>query len=219
MATKPPTKRPATSASRRRRSGRTRALISLAAVAVMATGLSVKGTFAFWTDSASVQTGSFTSGTLDVTLSGNLAGAANNGGTWNNTSFALAEMVPGESIAVSFPVRNNGSVPLSYTVAGTGAGGLAVTNGLQYSVAFGVNAANSGSQAGGNRAGACGGTASSDANTTLLTSTSTSLATTRTLAVGTQETVCIVARFNSNAGNGLQGLSGSASLLFDAKQI
>ncbi len=204
---------------RRRRSGRTRALIALAAVVVLATGLSVRGTFAFWTDSATVQGGTFSSGTLDITLDGNLAGAANNGGTWTNTSFALTTMLPGESIAMSFPLRNVGTVPVTYNLVGTGSGGLAATNGLQYSVAFGVNSANSGTVAAGNRAGTCGGTASTDANTTLLTAGGHTYVSNRALAAGAQETVCVVARLNSNAPNSLQNLNGSASFLFDAKQV
>lgn len=205
-------------APHRRRSGRVRALISLAAVAVLASGMSVKGTFAFWTDSATVRTGSFTAGTLDITVKGELAGPANNGGS-TTADLTLTNMVPGESVATSFPLKNNGSIPLTYTLTGTGSGGLAVQNGLQYSVVFGATETNSGAISTGDRAGRCGATVATDANTTLLTSSATTFVTDRALSTGATDTVCIVARLNSNAPNALQGLSGSATFLFASKQL
>ena len=214
-------RRPARSTARRRGRGRGRAVLSLAVLAFLATGMSVKGTFAAWTDAATMQTGSFASGTLDITLNGNLVGPgnANNPGTWNNTTFALANLVPGESLAVSFPVRNNGTSGLKYTVTGTGTGGLAVANGMQFAVYYGVGSANTGSEAAGNRSGACGGTTPTDANGTTLTGTASTFATDRVLAAGVQETVCIVARLNGGAPNGLQGQTMTASLLFNARQL
>lgn len=187
--------------------------MSLGAVAVLATGLSVKGTFAFWTDSATMQTGSFSSGTLDITLGGQLVG---NGGTWNNTAFAVATMMPGESQAVSFAVANNGTVGLTYTVSGTAAGALAPS--MQFSVYPGT-ASNTGTAAAGNRTGTCTGTAL--ATNQVLSAVSTTLVgTARALAApaGT-ENICVIARFNSAAGNNTQGQTMTASLVFDAKQV
>ena len=215
MTTRQPDPKP------RRARGRVRAILSLAVVAFLGAGMSVSGTFASWTDSATMQTGSFTTGTLDITLNGNLVGpgTANNPGTWTNSSFALANLSPGESTATSFPVRNNGSTGLKYTVTGTGTGGLAVAGGMQFAVYYGVTAANSGTEAAGNRAGSCGGTTPTDANGTTLTGSASTFATDRVLASGAQETVCIVARLNSTAGNALQGQSMTASLLFNARQL
>ncbi len=130
----------------------------------------------------------------------------------------MSNMVPGESVAAAFPVKNDGSIPLTYTLTGTGSGGLAVTNGMQYSISFGATATNSGTAANGNRAGSCGG-AATDANTTLLTGAPSTFATNRALAVNATDTVCVVARLNSNAPNALQGLSGTAAFLFDSKQV
>lgn len=199
-----------------RRSGRVRAGLAMCAVAAVGAGLGAQGTFAFWTDSGTANTGSFVSGTLDITLNGALAG---NGGA-TALSFSANALLPGESVAFSFPVRNNGSTPLSYSLAATGSGGLAVTNGLQYSVTFGQTAVNTGSADQGTRAGACG-TAATDANTTLLTGTATNFVTAaapRSLAVNASETACLVVRLNSSAPNALQNLSGAASFVFSAKQ-
>lgn len=200
----------------RRRSGRTRALLSLAAVAVLASGMSVKGTFAFWTDSATVNAGGFTSGTLDVTVNGQLGGQ---GGTTAIANLALANITPGESVAASFPVANVGTTPLTYNVTGTGSGALAVTNGLQYLVVFGASASNTGTAASGNRAGSCGTTTATDANTTLLTAAAATLASNRSLAAGASDTVCVIARLNFQAPNELQNKAGNATLVFDAKQV
>lgn len=205
----------------RRGRGRGRAVLSLAVVAFLATGMSVQGTFASWTDSATMQTGSFTSGTLDITLNGQLVGpgTANNPGSWTNATFTLANVVPGESIAQSFPVKNNGTTGLKYNVTGTGTGGLAVASGMQYAVYFGVTATNSGTEAAGNRVGACGASTPTDVNGVTLTNTAASLAADRNLAAGVTETVCVVARLNSAAGNALQGQSTVAGIVFNARQL
>ena len=202
----------------RRRSGRARALLSLGAVAVLCTGLSVKGTFALWTDSATATTGSFSSGTLDLSVNGELKGLANNAGTTVVATLTGANLVPGESIAVSFPVKNEGNVPMTYTLTGTGAGALAVTNGLQYSLAFNVAAANA-PLANGLRAGTCGGVAATDGNTDVLNGTARTYATNRPFAAGATDNICIVVRLNSQAPNNLQNLAGTASFFFDAKQV
>lgn len=192
---------------------------TVAALLLLAGG--VRGTYAAWTDNATVGSGAFTTGTLDITLNGNLVGpgTANNPGTWTNTSLALANMAPGESVAVGFPVRNNGSIGLKYTVTGTGSGGLAVANGMQFATYFGVSPANSGTEAAGTRTGSCGGVTPTDSLGTTLTAAPSTFATDRVLAAGAQETVCIVARLNSTAGNALQGQSMTASLLFAARQL
>lgn len=196
-------------------SARSRALLALAGVAAVALGVGLQGTFAFWNDKATVTTGGFSAGTLDITLNGNLAGLVNNGGTWTNTSYGLTNLSPGETYAFGFPVANAGSTGLTYTVTGTGAGELAVTNGMQFTVYFGSTAANSGAV--GSRVGACGTTTPTGG--TVLTSTSATLATVRSLAAGASENVCIVARLDSAAPNTLQGKSMTASITFDSKQV
>jgi predicted ribosomally synthesized peptide with SipW-like signal peptide len=206
---------------RPRGSRRLTAWAGVVALPLLTLGAGVGGTFAAWTDGATLGTGSLTSGTLDITLNGNLAGpgTTNNPGTWTHPGLALANIAPGESVAVSFPVRNNGSIALKYTVTGTGSGGLAVANGMQLATYFGVPAANTGSEAAGNRTGSCGGTTPTDANGTTLTSTPATFATDRVLAAGASETVCVVARLSSAAGNALQGQTMTASLLFNARQV
>ncbi len=125
-------------------SARNRSLMSLGAIGFLAVGLGAQGTFAFWTDQAKVETGTFSSGTLDVTLNGALAGPANNGGSISFPGFSLNTMVPGESQAQSFPIANAGTVGLTYTINGTATGALAPA--MLFEVHLG-NASNSGTAA------------------------------------------------------------------------
>lgn len=211
--------RRASSRDRPRRSRRTTRvrLLLIAAGTVGFSLLGISGTLAYFTDSPTAVTGTNRSGTVDVTLAGNLSGSANNGATWTNASLTATALLPGESVAHSFAVANAGTGALTYSVTATGSGDTAVTDGIEYSVAFGVAASNSGTVAAANRAGACGGVASTDANTTPVRAAGTSFATNRALVVGASETVCVVARLASNAP-GIPDKSGSAMFQFAAKQ-
>lgn len=205
------------STKRRRRTGRTRAIISLGAVAVLATGMSVKGTFAFWSDSATATTGSFSSGTLDITLNNLLAGP---GGTTNIPALTLSLMVPGESVSASFPIANNGTVGLNYTISGSAIGDLAPF--MQFTVTSGTANTATGTAAAGNRAGTCSGPALVT-NATLTSATQVLMSTPRNLtpAGATKtENICVMARLNPDADDTAQTKTmSSASLVFNAKQV
>lgn len=190
---------------RRSRSGRARALLSLGAVGVLATGLSVKGTFAFWTDAATVRTGSFQSGNLDITLDGGLTGQ---GGTTTISALSLSNMVPGESVAANVAVANAGSVGLTYTIVGTASGELA--SGMQLSVFTGTASATS-------RTMTCSGT--QVGSTTTLSAAAATFGAARSLASSGTETLCVRAELPLSADNSLQGTTMTASLVFDAKQV
>jgi predicted ribosomally synthesized peptide with SipW-like signal peptide len=208
-------------------------MLSLGAVGFLALGLGAQGTFAFWTDKATVTTGEFTSGTLDIMLDDQLvtSGPGTDAGNgFTKTTFALANAYPGESIAYSFPVKNNGTTPLTYTLTATARGTLAVADGIRYSVVFGgtptaAAAVNTSATATAPRTGSCAGVTATDANTTPLLASATTPTTfggtNRILAVGASEQVCIVAHFSTQAGNGLQNqqVASNAAFQFAAKQI
>lgn len=200
---------------RRRTSGRARAVLTLGAVGALALGLGAQGTFAFWTDSGTVTTGSLDSGTLDITLNGALAGAANNGGSTTLSALTLSNMVPGESIAVAFPVANAGTAALTYTVAGSATGLLAPS--MQYSLYPGT-ASNTGTAAANNRAGACTGTAIVTSQV-LTGSSAPVIATPRSLAAAASESICVIAKLDTAADNTTQSKTTTASLVFNAKQV
>lgn len=215
--------RPRRSTRPRRGSGRTRAVLSLGAVAVLATGMSVQGTFAFYSDTATATTGSFTSGTFDVTLDGALVG---NGGERTISGSLLDKMVPGESRAFAFTVANNGNVPLTYSLGGTGAGEL--NSAMQFSVYAGTTAAAGNGTTNGLRTGTCGGALVGAADRTLSATTTATpfvtVAAPRPLtAAGTgptaAETVCVIAKLNPAADTTVQGRTMTASFVLDAKQV
>lgn len=204
----------------RRRSGRARAILSLGAVAVLATGMSVKGTFAFWTDTATVNTGNFVSGTLDVTLAGGLIGT---GGETKIDALNMAGMAPGESVAASFAIANNGSVGLTYGISSAVTGELAQY--MQFSIYAGATSAVTNPVGtNGIRTGSCSGTpilTDVVLSGSAVTPAPLTAFPRRTLpATGTKtENICVVAKLNPGADNGAQSKTMSASLVFDAKQV
>jgi predicted ribosomally synthesized peptide with SipW-like signal peptide len=183
-------------------------------------GLGAVGTLAYWTDDATITSGSFSSGTLDVTLNDELAGPANNGGTIADTGFTLSDMIPGESMARTVKVANAGSIGLTYTAKAFNTGGL--SPGLRWTVVAGSTAGNSGSPAAGNRTGSCSPGETTASNVTLGTSegaASTVVAPTRSILVESFENVCVIAKLESGAANALQGTSASATFIFNATQV
>lgn len=198
----------------RDRSGRLRALLSVGVLL----GVGSVNTMAFFTDDATMTTGNFTSGTLDIRLNADTNNVGQ-GGTWANTSFAIANLIPGESVASSFPVRNDGTVPFKWSTMATASGTLAPQ--LRFTTYLGGTAANTGTQAAGNRAGTCtGGTA----QTTDVTLNGTAVnvitqAAAGTIAVGASQAVCVRVQLVSTAPNTAQGQTASASYVFNAVQV
>lgn len=190
---------------RRSRSGRARALLSLGAVAILASGFSIKGTFAFWTDSATVQTGSFQSGNLDITLNGGLVGQ---GGSTTLTALALTNMAPGEAVAANVTLANAGSIGLTYTISGTASGDLAP--GMRISLFRGAASTAS-------RVMTCSGT--QIGATATLSSIATTFGAAQALATGGTDDLCVRVELPLTADNSFQSKTMTASLVFDAKQV
>ncbi len=200
---------------RRRRSGRVRALLSLG----LLLGISQVGTLASWTDSATVQGGGFTSGTLDLTVGESSANQlSGQGGTWTHTNLTLSAMAPGESVAKLLTVGNGGSVALTYnaTVVTTNND---LQNGLQLTVIDGATVGNTGTQAANNRAGTCtGGTGTSLTNTNVSTTASSLHSSAVALATGVTRTYCVRVALASSAPNSMQGKTTNLTFSFNAQQ-
>lgn len=92
-------------------STRARAVLGLGAVL----GLSVTGTFAFWTDSVAITGQTLTSGTIDL-QAGATAGTTAN--AFTTTTLGASTMVPGDSVAQVLVLKNAGNVPLKWTAKG-----------------------------------------------------------------------------------------------------
>ncbi len=199
-------------------SGRGRAILGLGMVAFLALGFGTQGTFAFWMDEATITSGAFTSGTLDIKLNNELAGP---GGATGFPVLALTNMVPGESVSASFPVANNGTVPLTFTVNGQATGGLA--SGMRFSLFSGTAGSQTGDSTTANRAGTCEGSPIPNAQGLTLTATSTTIVpVARPLAASgaaATESFCVLAKLDQNVDSSLQGQSMTASLKFNATQV
>jgi predicted ribosomally synthesized peptide with SipW-like signal peptide len=190
------------------RSTRVRAALCLG----MLVALGWTSTTAFWTDTATMTGGTFTSGTLDVGLDGNLAGQ---GGTWANTQLQLANMVPGESVADAFAVQNVGTTPLVYRATAVAAGALAPN--LRFSVSTGSTASNT-TDGSGNRVGTCVGGTVEIADATLSSVPVAVVATDQLIGVGGSQSMCVQVTLITTAPNSAQGLSATTTFTFNARQ-
>lgn len=184
-------------------------------------GFGAVSTQAYWSDGATVDTGAFSAGALDIRIDGNLSGA---GGTYTKTSATMTAMAPGESLAFVVAVQNPTSDPQSYlgfdyTATAWNTGTLA--SGLRWTVVPGGTVGNTGTQAAANRTGTCTGGTTTATSVTLGTTSGTAttvVATKRAVAPGASENVCIVVRLDPAASNALQGTTATATLTFTATQ-
>lgn len=181
------------------RSTRVRALLSLGIVL----GFGAVGTLAYWTDSAALAGGNFTSGTLDIKLSG-----ADNNPAAFTTSFSATNMQPGDSKAASVIVQNAGSIDFTYTATGIAPGALGSL--LVFRVVPGGSVAGSGSSMS-----CAGGTQTFNAT---MNASSNVISANRPIAAGANEPFCVSATLPTGTTTG-QGQSTTASFTFNAKQV
>ncbi|GAB3762984.1 hypothetical protein GCM10027600_07740 [Nocardioides ginsengisegetis] len=204
---------------------RVRAFLSLGIVA----GIGAVGTTAYWTDSATLQGGSFTSGSIDLRLDAATNTTTDgNGGTYSPVGFTISNLIPGESYAWAVKVSNSGVTPLTYKVTGvaTGAAG-SLQDVLMFTVYDGAQdattpAVNSGSAPLGTRAGSCTGGTPAPTQTfssALLDTSKTVVPTARTLAGSAAEWLCVVASMPLATTNAYQTKTVTASFSFTAAQV
>jgi predicted ribosomally synthesized peptide with SipW-like signal peptide len=193
-----------TSGLKRLKSTRVRALLSLG----MVLGLGSVGTLAYWTDQATLTSGTFTAGNLDIKLGSPAPGVDNNPSSFS-TDFAMSNMQPGDSKAAAVAVRNSGSIGFTYTATGVTSTAAGIGSLLTFKVVPGgtVN---------GGATDCTGGTTTFGPAT--MSSSQNVIATNRPLAAGATETFCVVATLPSGTTSG-QGTSASATFTFNAKQV
>jgi predicted ribosomally synthesized peptide with SipW-like signal peptide len=166
-------------------SARTRAALSLGVV--LAVGST--GTFAYWTDDVSVNGTTFTAGTLDLQVNDLNTVAA-------YTTLNLATMVPGNSMAGTLVIKNNGNVPLKYTgaTATTNTDGKNLAGNLTARVTLGAAAGTSPTMT-------CDGTAIAGGATTAIGALTTPK---RQLGPGATETICVEVTLPAGAPSTVQ---------------
>lgn len=195
-----------------------RALLSLGIVL----GLGATGTLAYFTDDATLTTGAFTSGKLDLTLDQSTSSSTvGQSGTYAKTALGITAMIPGESVAADVSVKNNAGVPFTYkTSAKLDVGGTFPTAApvkLTFAVYPGT-ASNTGTQAAGNRVGTCTGTALFAA-AALTTTAQDVISTARSLATDASESICVKVALATDADNTYQDKTTTATFVFRAAQL
>jgi len=201
--------------------GRTRALLSLGVLAT----LGIATTTAYWTDEATINAGTIQSGTLDLSA-GPTSGAEHLGGTgpntWSSALLTISNLVPGESIASTFVVRNSGTAALRFnaTVRSTSNALTSGITGLRVQVFDNATTAtNGGSQSTGNRSGSCTGAQAISSYVSTTASGNVFPADIVLPTTGATRTLCVRAELSSGAGNALQGLSTQVVLTLNALQV
>lgn len=187
-------------------------------------GFGAIGTSAYWTDQATVQTGSFTSGTFDLQLGPDTSNLllGGQGGTWSFAVLELADVSPGESVAKNIVFKNAGSTTLRFTgTAATSTDELSPR--LLITTRPNADAGNTGTRAAVDRTGSCtGGTFNWWTNEALST-TSTSVIRNQTpahvtLAPGATLQVCMLVTLDPAAPNTYQGRTTTITSTFSAVQ-
>ncbi|MFT4083269.1 MAG: SipW-dependent-type signal peptide-containing protein [Nocardioides sp.] len=185
---------------RRRSTVRLRALLALGAVAALGVG----GTWAQWTDSATVEGITITTGGLDLQIDGEDSVDDVDDGV----GLSVSGMVPGSTTAAVLTVTNSGTVALGYTAAAAASTGSELAGVLTVDVSAGGTVSGSGTSA------TCTGGTAVDTGT--LTTSIVSAA--RTLAAGASEELCVQVTLPTDAASSLQSASTTVTLTFTASQ-
>jgi len=163
------------------------------------------GTYAYWTDDVTISGTTFTTGTLDLQV--------NSADSYSTTTLGMSStpMVPGNTSAEVLTVKNNGTVPLKYTLTG----GLAGTDAAAFNTAASIKLTivSGGTRSGSGNAATCTGGTTIYGPTALTNVTSTAIIGTRrgpVAAAGT-EALCFQITFDAAAPATLQGKTATAT--------
>lgn len=199
------------------RDTRVRAGLSLGVVAALGAG----GTFAYWTDSSQITGTTFSTGTLDLQSSINGTAFSDNPvNTGTPATLTMTSMAPGNTSAQVLTIKNAGTVPLKWTLAGNLTGTNAVdfdnANALTVLVKTGATLNGSGNSA------TCQGGTQLGSTTTLKQASASIVATpqptTAGSGIGAAGTValCFQVSFDANAPTSLQTKTTQATFTFGA---
>ena len=160
------------------------------------------GAMALFTDTESVASGDFTTGSVAI------------GVTPVSTSLALANMAPGDEITAPVTVSNDGTLDLRYAVTSVTGGDAGLAAALAVTVKSGVADCTNGGFAGSGSS-VAGGTLSALSFGNV---TQGAQAGDRTLAPGGSEVLCFQVALPTSAASTLQGKTASATFTFSAEQ-
>jgi predicted ribosomally synthesized peptide with SipW-like signal peptide len=163
------------------------------------------GTWAYWTDDATITGSSFTAGTLDLQV--------NESDSYTTATLGMSStpMVPGNTSAEVLTIRNNGTVPLKYPLTG----GLAGTDAASFNTATALKltVVAGGTRSGSGNAATCTGGTVIFGPTALTNVTTTAIIGTRRgpIAAGDIEALCLQITFDAAAPSSLQGKTATAT--------
>ena len=175
-------------------------------------GLAPTGTLASWRVSTVLDPGGFASGVLDLRLR-DASTTVGPGGSFAHADLAPVGLVPGESLAVLVPVRNDAGVAFTWTATATATGSLAPS--LTFSTYVGGTATNATSTQD-VRTGSCTGSAATT-DRTLGGSPSTVVPGQPALAAGAIVNVCVLLRLPAGA-TGAANQTAAITYTFSATQ-
>lgn len=165
------------------------------------------GSYAYWTDDVTISGTTFTAGTLDLQVNGSDA--------YTTTTLGMSgtPMVPGNTSAEVLTVKNNGNVPLKYTLVG----GLGGTDAATYSAAavLRLTVVAGGTRSGSGNAATCTGGTTIYGPTALTDVTSTAIIGTRRgpIAAAGTEALCFQVTFDATAASSFQGKTATATFV------
>ncbi|UFU01712.1 CalY family protein [Ruania suaedae] len=181
------------------------------------------GTMAYYTDTATIETGPIESGTLDLTVgttADNSTNLAGQGGQYRYSELTIADLTPGESIARPFAVRNAGTVPFAYnaTITTTNNDLVASGSGLRVQIHPDSTPTETGSEEMFNRSGTCSGTAVSN-QAVSTTSTADIHPTDQVLEPGEVRVYCARILLHTDSPNALQAQLTTLQIGLSAVQV
>lgn len=183
------------------------------------------GTMAYWTDEAIIESGQFSSGTLDLTVGASVEDSSHlpgPGGEFAYSALAIVDLVPGESLARPFVVRNSGTTPFAFngSVFTTSNDLVAAGSGLKVAIYSGGTPTNTGTQAAGNRGGTCdGGVLLKDQAVSTSTDTVEVSPEDIPVAPGATHSHCVTVSLDPASPNELQGRTTALAVKLHAKQV
>lgn len=182
----------------RRRAGWWAAGITTVAVVLLG---GVGGTFAFWTDDATVGGDTVTAGVLDLKVDGVDSVTA-------HADLSFGALLPGNRLATVLTVGNAGTAPLVWTASTTASNST-------FAAAFDVKVTADTNVSGTKPNATCPGAALADGRTTLGGSL---LSTSRRLEPGASQKICVQLTLRTDADSSLQGQTTTLGVTFNGRQ-
>ncbi len=183
------------------------------------------GTMASWTVDATIAPGGFTFGKLDLTVGATAVTSIQlpgTGGEYEYSAITISNLLPGESIARPFAVKNSGDAGFTYngSVFTINNQLVAAGSGLRVAIFSGGTPTETGSEATGNRTGNCPGGELLKNQAVSTSTNNVKVAPTDILLVpGATQSHCVRVLLRSDSPSTMQGKLTQITIKLNAKQV